>query len=75
MEEKVMYYRKLWDESKSGSGDDRDTNVKETWEDFWIHYVMKCESGRKSYFYFSVLFYTVCDFKDVCATKPIYGLS
>ena len=38
MEEKVMYSRKLWDDSKSGSGEDRDANVKETWEDF--EYIM-----------------------------------
>lgn len=75
MEEKVMYYRKLWDDSKSGSGDDRDAKCERDMGRLWIHYVMKCESGRKSYFYFSVLFYTVRDFKDVCATKPIYGLS
>lgn len=38
MEEKVMYSRKWWDDSKSGSGEDRDANVKETWEDF--EYIM-----------------------------------
>lgn len=29
-----MYSRKLWDDSKSGSGEGRDTDVKETWEEF-----------------------------------------
>lgn len=36
---------------------------------------MKCESGKMSYNYLSMLFYTACDFKDVCATKVMYSLS
>lgn len=36
---------------------------------------MKCESGKMSYIYLSMLFYTACDFKDVRATTVMYSLS
>lgn len=36
---------------------------------------MKGESGKMSYIYLSMLFYTACDFKDVFATKAMYSVS
>lgn len=43
-----MYSRKPWDDSKSGSGEDSDTNAIETWEKFALSHDVRLGKSRIS---------------------------